>query len=96
MAERRFALSSRTEGEELATAFFRFLEIHSRTLVGSEKVCGISTLVENAETVKVVRLWSDHAISEFVLFWNDYRRVYGRHPAMNPVTQPSSPPSPAA
>ncbi len=76
MAQKRFYVSPGRDSDAFQTAFYRFLEVHSRTLVGSENTCAIRTLVGSELDTQVVTLWSDQAVSEFVRFLDDYRRVY--------------------
>ena len=80
MAQKSFYLSSGLESRTFLTAFYRFLEVHSRTLVGSENTCSIKTIKGGGLHTNVVTLWSEHAVSDFVRFWDDYRRVYGQEP----------------
>ena len=78
MAQRRFYVSKGRKADVLVTAFYRFLEIHSRTTVDDDGLCSIKSEFDGALEVKVLSFWSERAASEFVLFWEDFCRVYGR------------------
>lgn len=78
MAQRKFYVSGGPKAEVLVTAFYRFLEIHSRTTVDDDGLCSIRSEFDGPLEVKVLSFWSERAASEFVLFWDDFYRVYGR------------------
>jgi hypothetical protein len=80
MAEKSFYLSPGRESKTFVVAFYRFLEVHSRTLVGSKNTCAIRTIAAGGVDAKHVTLWSEQALHDFVRFWDAYKRVYGALP----------------
>ncbi len=76
MAEQRFYVGGAGSGDAITTAFYRFLDVHGHTAVGSDGACGIRSEFEGPRELKVLSFWSDRAAAEFVQFWDHYSRVY--------------------
>jgi hypothetical protein len=68
------------EAEGFNDAFFRFLELNCRLWTEfEERSCGLQSTPLGAHEQKVVCLWSDEAVGQFVVFWRSRERQ--RRPA---------------
>ncbi len=76
MPRRAFSILPGAEAESFHTAFLRFLEMRGPALAIRDEYCAIQSMVGDGGETKLVTLWDEAAVAEFVLFWRQYRAEY--------------------
>ncbi len=80
------AVSSGAEAEWFNDAFYRFLEMNCSGVRQFEERCSMmQTIPLGASEEKLVTLWSDEALQEFLIFWRARRAKKTRAPALGPL-----------